>query len=193
MTGLPQALESHEVERLLESCNRTSAAGRRNFAILLLLARLGLRAGDVVNLALEDVDWEAGEITVGGKSGRRDRLPLPRDVGQALADYLKRGRPQCPTRRVFVRAKAPYIGFVDSAAITTLVSRAVDRAGLHPPHKGAHLLRHTLATQMLRRGASLSEIGEILRHRNPDTTAIYAKVDLDRLRTLARRWPGGAV
>jgi site-specific recombinase XerD len=147
----------------------------------------------VVKLTLEDIDWETGEITVSGKSRRPNRLPLAHDVGRALADYLKRGRPRCATRRVFVRAVAPHTGFAGGGALSSLVMRALDKAGLHPPHKGPHLLRHTLATQMLNRGASLSEIGEILRHRHPDTTTIYAKVDLLRLRTLARAWPGGAV
>ncbi len=191
LTGIPQALQPREVDRLLGTCNRTSAAGRRNFAILLLLSRLGLRSGEVVNLTLEDIDWEAGEIRVAGKSRRPNRLPLPGDVGRALAEYLRRGRPRCETRRVFVRAKAPHVGFAGGGALASLVRRAINRAGLNPPRKGPHLLRHTLATRMLNRGASLSEIGEILRHRNPDTTSIYAKVDLVRLRGLARPWPGG--
>jgi site-specific recombinase XerD len=192
MTGLPQALQSHEVKKLLNTCDRSTGVGRRNYAILLLLARLGLRAGEVVNLTFEDIDWEAGEIKVSGKNRRPNLLPLPDDVGRALANYLRRGRPRCSTRRVFVRAKAPYAGFVNSRAITTIVSRAIKRAGLNPPHRGAHLLRHTLATHLLRRGALLSEIGEVLGHRDPDTTSIYAKVDLARLRTLVCRWPGGA-
>lgn len=191
LTGIPQALQAREVDRLLGTCKRTSAAGRRNFAILLLLSRLGLRSGEVVHLALEDIDWEAGEIRVAGKSRRSNRLPLPGDVGRALAEYLRRGRPRCETRRVFVRAKAPHVGFAGGGALSSLVRRAINRAGLNPPRKGPHLLRHTLATRMLNRGASLSEIGEILRHRHPDTTSIYAKVDLVRLRGLARPWPGG--
>jgi site-specific recombinase XerD len=192
MTGLPQALQPDEVERLLNTCDRSTGMGRRNYAILLLLARLGLRAGEVVSLTLEDIDWEAGEITVSGKNRRPNLLPLPDEVGRALANYLRRGRPRCSTRRVFVRARAPCAGFASAGAIATLVSDAINRAGLCPLHKGAHLLRHTLATQMLRRGASLSEIGEVLGHRHPNTTSIYAKVDLVRLRTLVCRWPGGA-
>ena len=192
-TGLPQALTPQEVKRLLNSCERRTHKGRRNFAILLLLARLGLRSGEITNLTLEDLDWAAGEITVEGKSRRRIRLPLPSDAGRALADYLRHGRPRCATRRVFVRSVAPHVGFSGSGALASLVRRALVRAGLNPLHKGPHLLRHTLATQMLRRGATLTEIGEILRHRHPDTTAIYAKVDLQRLRILTRRWPGGAV
>jgi site-specific recombinase XerD len=192
LTGIPQALQAHEVDRLLNRCDRRTAVGRRNFAILQLLSRLGLRSGELVHLSLEDIDWEAGEIRVSGKTRRPNRLPLPREVGQALADYLTRGRPRCETRRVFVLAKAPYAGLAGGGTLASIVRRALIRAGLNPLHKGPHLLRHTLATRMLNRGASLSEIGEILRHRHPDTTAIYAKVDLVRLRTLARRWPGGA-
>ena len=163
----------------------------RDYAILLLLARLGLRGGEVVTLTLDDLHWEAGEITIRGKGGRHHRLPLPQDVGEALVTYLREGRPHCSTRRVFLRARAPRRGFSSSVAIADIVRRALERAGLHPPRKGAHLLRHTLATQMLRKGASLAEIGEVLRHQHPDTTAIYAKVDLQALRALAQPWPGG--
>jgi site-specific recombinase XerD len=159
---------------------------------LLLLARLGLRAGEVVGMTLDDLDWEAGELLVRGKGGRQDRMPLPGDVGKALATYLRRGRPPCGSRRVFICARAPRRGFTSSVAVCTIVRRALARAGLHPPSTGAHLLRHTLATEMLRRGASLTEIGEILRHRHPDTTAIYAKVDLEALRAVAPPWPRGA-
>jgi len=165
--------------------------GERNYAILLLLARLGLRAGEIVAMTLDNIDWEAGELTVRGKGGRQARLPLPRDVGEALANYLRHGRPQCSSRCVFIRARAPCRGFANSAAITTIVERAIGRAGLKPPSRGAHVLRHSLATAMLRKGASLAEIGEVLRHRHADTTAIYAKVDLDALRTIAQPWPGG--
>lgn len=192
MASLPRALSSDELQRLLSCCKRTSAVGRRNWAILLLLARLGLRAGEVVALALDDLDWANGEICIRSAGARADHLPIPQDVGEALADYLCHARPACASRRVFVRIRAPRRGFATSAAISTLVMRALARAGLDPAHKGAHLLRHTLATQMLRQGASLTEIGELLRHRNPQTTMIYAKVDLDLLRPLALPWPGGA-
>ena len=167
--------------------------GRRNYAILQLLARLGLRAAEVATLTLNDLDWDAGEIIVRGKGGRYDRLPLPDEVGQALANYLRDGRPSCSTRRVFVRHRAPQRGFVNGEAIGTIVHRALDRAGLHPAHKGAHLLRHSLATRLLRNGASLAEIGELLRHRDLNTTQIYAKVDESALRRLALPWPGGVV
>lgn len=191
MASLPRALSAEELQRLLSSCERETAAGRRNWAILLLLARLGLRAGEVVGLTLDDIDWAAGELCLHGAGIPEDRLPIPQEVGAALADYLCHGRPTCASRRVFFRVRAPYRGFMSSAAISTLVRRALDHAGLNPAHKGAHLLRHTVATQMLRQGASLAEIGELLRHRCPQTTMIYAKVDLDLLRPLALPWPGG--
>lgn len=192
MASLPRALSADELQTLLSGCERQSAVGRRNWAILLLLARLGLRAGEVVALALDDFDWATGEICIRNAEGHADHLPIPEDVGEAVTDYLRHARPACASRRVFVRIRAPHRGFATSAAISTLVMRALARAGLNPAHKGAHLLRHTVATQMLRRGASLTEIGELLRHRNPQTTMIYAKVDLDLLRPLALPWPGGA-
>jgi site-specific recombinase XerD len=192
MASLPNALSTDEVQRLLSGCERETAVGRRNGAILLLLARLGLRAGEVVSLTLDDIDWSAGEVCIRSAGTHTDHLPIPQDVGTALADYLCHVRPVCASRRVFVRMRAPYRGFASSAAISSLVRRALDRAGLDPAHKGAHLLRHTVATQMLRQGASLAEIGELLRHRSQQTTMIYAKVDLDLLRPLALPWPGGA-
>jgi site-specific recombinase XerD len=189
LSSLPKALPADQVERLLQKCDRNSMVGRRDHAILLLLARLGLRAGEVVAMELEDLSWESGGIVVRSKGGRQDDLPLPRDVGSAVADYLRHGRPRCSTRRVFVRARAPHQGFASSVAICNIVERALKRAGLEPPRKGAHTLRHALACTMLRHGASLAEIGQILRHRSPDTTAIYAKVDLVSLRALAPAWP----
>lgn len=192
-SGLPKFLMPEEVEHLLRVCDRATLAGRRDYAILLFLARLGLRAGDVVHMALDDIDWDAGELVVRGKVRREDRLPLPSDVGEAVAEYLQHGRPRCSSRRVFIRLLAPHQGFSSSAAICDVVRRALARAGVDSAFKGAHLLRHSLATRMLRGGASLSEIGEILRHRLPNTTEIYAKVDLAALRTIARPWPGGEV
>lgn len=190
-TTLPNWIPPEDVELLLKSCDQSTNQGQRNYAILLLLARLGLRCGEVVNMTLDDIDWEAGEIRVGGKSRRLDRLPLPKDVGEALTRYLCQGRPRCTTRRVFVRLKAPLCGLAGHGAIYPIVQRALDRAGLHPPHKGPHTLRHSLATTMLRKGATLGEIGEILRHRDIDTTQIYAKVDLEALSKIAQPWPGG--
>ena len=187
---LPKWIPPDQVELLLKSCDQNTTTGQRNYTILLLLARLGLRSGEVANMTLDDIDWEAGEIRVGGKSRRQDQLPLPKDVGEALARYLCQGRPRCLTRRVFVRMRAPLRGFLGSSAIYSMVRRAFDRAGIRPPQKGPHILRHSLATNMLRRGASLGEIGEILRHRDLNTTQIYAKVDLEALRRIAQSWPG---
>jgi integrase/recombinase XerD len=191
MASLPRSLPPDHVERVLAQCNRQTAIGRRDYAILLLLARLGLRAGEVVSLQLEDIDWDAGCVTVRGKGGHWSQMPLPIEVGEAIATYLQQGRPACASRRVFIRQKAPLIGFANSIAICTLVARALVRAGVEAPYKGAHLFRHTLATTMLQQGASLAEIGELLRHQSLQTTTIYAKVDLAALRTLAAPWPGG--
>ncbi|PYV42198.1 MAG: integrase [Acidobacteria bacterium] len=191
LSTVPKYLTPEEVERVLKACNRRTASGRRDYAILLLLARLGLRAGEVVALQLDDINWRAGEIIVRGKGLFHDRMPLPPDVGEALTFYLRRDRPACPTRRVFVCMKAPRRGFAGSSTLTTIVRRALVRADLHPPFKGAHLLRHSLATCLLRSGATMREIGEVLRHRVPNTTEIYAKVDFNGLRSLAHPWPIG--
>lgn len=186
---LPKYLRPDEVKQVLESCNQETAVGRRDYAVLLMLARLGLRAGEVVDMSLDDIDWQAGKFQIRGRFGRTDRLPLPVDVGAALATYLRYGRPQCIDRHVFLRARAPFRAFSSSVAIDNIVERALKRADLAPPRKGAHLLRHTVATELLRNGSTLEEIGELLRHRHPDTTAIYAKVDLASLRGLAMAWP----
>jgi site-specific recombinase XerD len=191
LSTAPKYLAPEEVEQVLKACNRLTATGRRDYAILLLLARLGLRAGEVVALQLDDLNWRAGEILVRGKGLFHDRMPLPSDVGKALASYLRRDRPDCQTRRVFICTKAPRRGFANPSTLTTIVRRALDRADLHPTFKGAHLLRHSLATSMLRSGATMREIGEVLRHRIPNTTEIYAKVDFDGLRSLAQPWPMG--
>jgi site-specific recombinase XerD len=191
LSSLPKHLPAVQVRRVLRHCDRSTPLGRRNYAILLLLARLGLRAGEVVRLNLEDIDWENGLITVCGK-GKWAQLPLPADVAEAIARYLRHDRPPCACRRLFIRDYAPVDGFYGANAIGSMVKRALTRAGVVSARKGAHLLRHSLATDMLRKGVSLDEIGEVLRHRSPDTTAIYAKVDLDSLRTLALPWPGGA-
>jgi len=191
LSELPQFLEPRQVQQLLQSCDRGNPCGRRDYAALLLLARLGLRAGEVVHLCLEDINWTGGEVLIRGKSAREDRLPLPPDVGRALAAYLRNNRPPCACRRVFIRMKAPHVGFSSSVAVCDIVRRALLRAHLEPVCKGAHLLRHSLATQMLRAGASLTQIGQILMHQLPQTTEIYAKVDFAALRALAQPWPGG--
>lgn len=190
LSEVPKFIAPQQVEQLLLNCDQDRLAGQRDYTVLLLLARLGLRAGEVVHLHLDDIDWRSGLLQVRGKGGRSDALPLPVDVGEALVNYLRKGRPCCHTRRLFVRARAPYTGFASSVAIDSIVRRALQRAGLEPPRKGAHLLRHSLATGMLRNGASLTEIGQLLRHHLPQTTEIYAKVDLAALGALAQPWPG---
>jgi len=189
-TEPPKWLPDEDIERVLNGCNRHSATGQRDYAILLLLARLGLRAGEILSLELDDIRWETAEVRVRGKGPQRKRFPLPEDVGAAIAAYLKNVRSRCDSRRLFLRAKAPYRGLGHASTVDTIVSRALARAGLDPPMKGAHLFRHSLATHMLRNGATLTEIGQILHHTNPDTTSIYAKVDIDGLRGLAMPWPG---
>jgi site-specific recombinase XerD len=177
LSALPKSLASGQVEQALAYCPRSTAIGRRDYAILLLLARLGLRAAEVTALTLEDIEWENGRITIRGKMNRLDQLPLPADVGKAIAAYLKRGRPRTSNSRcVFLLAKAPWTGFKGSSLITQIAGQALTRAGA--PRKGAHAFRHTLASEMLR-------------HRSPDTTAIYAKVDLLALQPLALPWTGG--
>jgi integrase/recombinase XerD len=188
-TGLPRGLPRGAVARLLASCDRRTRLGRRDFAILLLLARLGLRAGEIAGLSLDDIDWRAGEIVVHGKGARDDRLPLPDDVGTAIVGYLKRGRPKTDSRTVFLRAIAPTVALTPQG-ITWVVYSACDRAGL--AKMGAHRLRHTLASDLLRSGGTLVEVGQILRHARVGTTAIYAKVDFAALAPLAQPWPGGA-
>jgi site-specific recombinase XerD len=191
MSSIPRAIPADAVRRLLASVNRRTAVGRRDYAILLLLARLGLRAGEVAGLELEDIDWNAGSLSVQGKRAQRSTLPLPADVGAAIAAYLRNGRPPSSSRRVFLRAQAPIRGLLGPAAISSLVRHNLARAGIQAPTRGAHQFRHALASEMLRHGASLPEIGEVLQHRSPQTTMIYIKVDLESLRALALPWPGG--
>jgi len=192
MTSIPRAIAADQVRRLLASIDRRTARGRRDYAILLLLARLGLRSGEVAFLELDDIDWNAAQLSVRGKSGQRGELPLSAEVGQAITAYLRRGRPHSASRRVFLRARAPIRGFLGPSGVGSIVRHALIRAGVTAPTHGAHQFRHGLATEMLRRGASLGEIGAVLGHRHPQTTKIYAKVDLQALRTLALPWPGGA-
>ena len=186
--GLPKYLTPEQTRMLLASCDPATAVGRRDVAILTLLARLGLRAGEVAALRLEDIDWRRGEITVVGKGNRHERLPLPVDVGEALVSYLNGSRPvTTANREVFLGPRAPHRALT-RGAVTQLVARAARRCGLGTIY--AHRLRHTAATTMLRAGASLEEIGLVLRHRHALSTACYAKVDHERLRELARPWPG---
>jgi integrase/recombinase XerD len=194
LSGLPKGLEPGQLRRLLAGCDRRTGTGRRDYAILLLLSRLGLRAGEVAALELDDIDWRRGELTIHGKSNRAERLPLPADVGAAIAAYLRRGRPATAAGcSVFVRVHAPH-RTLTAGGVTMVVFDAGQRAGLGKIH--AHRLRHTAATAMVRAGSPLPEVGQVLRHRSPLTTAIYAKVDRDALAVLARPWPvestGGA-
>jgi site-specific recombinase XerD len=191
LSTLPRYLPAADVERVLQCCDRKTPTGRRNHAILLLLARLGVRAGEVVGLNLDDIDWSSGQILIRGKGGKSAPLPLAADVGAALAAYLRHDRPRSVTRRVFIRHRAPLVGLGNSSTISSLVRRALKHAGIESAHTGAHVLRHSLATSLLRQGGSLDEIGELLRHRSPNTTAIYAKVDVTALHALALPWPGG--
>ena len=191
LSNVPKCLPGEQIQKVLDSCDRKTAIGRRDYAVLLLLARLGLRAGEVVVLRLDDIDWDTGLITVKGKGRRVVQMPLPAEVGTAIADYLSTARPLCTSRDVFIRATAPLRGFANSVAICSLVDRALERANVESKFRGSHLFRHRLASQMLEDDASLLEIGDLLRHRNPDTTRIYAKVDLAALRSIALPWPGG--
>lgn len=190
--AIPRGIAPDQVRRLLSHIDRGTAMGRRDYAVLLLLARLGLRAGEVTFLELEDIDWAGGCLSVQGKGGRRTQLPLTHEVGEALAAYLQHGRPDSASRRVFLRAKAPIRGFLDQRAVGTIVRHALRRASIDAPTNGAHQFRHGLATEMLRHGATLAQIGDLLGHQNPQTTTIYAKVDLEGLRLLVLPWPGGA-
>jgi site-specific recombinase XerD len=191
-TTLPRGITMEQVRQLLASINRRTAMGRRDYAILLLLARLGLRSSEVAFLDLDDIDWNVGQLSVHGKRGQCTELPLLPEVGKAIAAYLRRGRPKSASRRVFLRAKAPLRGFQGAGGVGSVVRHSLKRAKVNAPTCGAHQFRHGLATEMLRQGASLGEIGELLRHRHPQTTTIYAKVDINALRTLALPWPGGA-
>jgi integrase/recombinase XerD len=186
LASLPRGLDAAVVAQLLECCDRTTVVGRRDYAILTVLARLGLRGAEATTLKLGDIDWRSGEIIVHGKANRVDRLPLPVDVGEAIVAYLTGGRPSCGVRALFCTVRAPYRPLTASA-VRQVMGRACQRAGL--PRAGAHRLRHSLATDMLRAGASLPEVGQVLRHRSELSTAIYAKVDENALRPLARPWP----
>lgn len=191
-TSLPTFMSPEQIQQVLDGCDRKTAAGRRDFAILMLLARLGLRANEVATLTLDAIDWQSGQLLVDGKGRQRMLMPLPAAVGTALVNYLQDGRPHTDSRRVFLRQDAPHTGFLTSASVYVVANSALKRAGIQGfAHMGAHLFRHSLATSLIRSGASLTEIGQVLRHRNHDTTRLYAKVDIDALRRLAAIWTGG--
>ena len=190
LSSIPRYMQPEEVERIIETCNLNSSVGKRDRAILLLLARLGLRAGDIVKLSLEDIDWEGAWLSVSGKGRRQARLPLTQEVGDAIVDYMQCGRPQAETDVLFIRSRAPFRPFEASSTISVLVARAMRRAGITRRVRGAaHLLRHSVATAMLRQGASLQDIAATLRHCSIETTQIYAKVDVAALRQIAQPWP----
>ncbi len=190
LSSLPRYLQPEEVERIIISCDLNSPTGRRDRAIILLLARLGLRAGDIVKLRLSDIDWKGAEIHVSGKSRCQVKLPLTQEVGDALINYLQNGRHPTDTDVLFIRSRAPFRAFANHCAISVIVSKAMKRGGVSCRARGAaHLLRHSLATNMLQQGASLQDIAAILRHRSIETTQIYAKVDVTTLRQIAQPWP----
>jgi site-specific recombinase XerD len=193
LATLPTYLPAAEVQKALDGCDRATVMGRRDYAILMMLAKLGLRANEVATLTLDDIDWRAGEMLVRAKGRQRARMPIPPDVGTAVVAYLRDTRPKSSCRRLFVRTLAPHVGFASGCAITMIAKAALDRVGIEGcAHRGAHIFRHSLATELLRSGATLSEIGQLLRHESHDTTRIYAKVDIETLRTLSLPWPGGA-
>lgn len=190
---LPTYLPAAQVQKVLDGCDRTTATGRRDYAILMILAKLGLRASEVTTVTLDDIDWRAGEMQVCRKGGKWAPMPIPPDVGAAVVAYLRNGRPKSSCRRLFVRTRAPHVGFVSHHAITQIAKSALDRAGIIGcSHRGAHIFRRSLATQLLRSGATLTEIGQLLGHESHDTTRIYAKVDIEALRALSLPWPGGS-
>jgi site-specific recombinase XerD len=192
LASLPTYLSAAQVQKVLDGCDRTTALGRRDYAILMMLAKLGLRANEVATLTLDDIDWRSGEMLVRAKGRQRARMPMPPDVGAAVVAYLRDGRPTSSCRRLFLRTLAPNVGFASGCAITMIAKTALGRAGIRGyAHQGAHIFRHSLATELLRSGATLSEIGQLLRHESHDTTRIYAKVNIEALRTLSLPWPGG--
>ena len=193
LANLPTFLPAAQVQRVLDGCDQATPMGRRDYAIVMMLAKLGLRADEVATLTLDDIDWRASEMLVRAKGRQRARMPIPPDVGAAIVGYLRNGRPRSSCRRLFLRALAPHVGFASGCAITMIAKAALDRVGIEGcAHRGAHIFRHSLATELLRSGATLAEIGQLLRHESHDTTRIYAKVDIEALRTLSLAWPGGA-
>ena len=190
LSSLPRYLQPEQVERIIAACNPATPVGKRDRAIVLLLARLGLRAGDIVQLRLQDIDWKEAWICISGKSRRETRLPLSQEVGQAIVDYLHDARPRSDSDALFLRSTAPFQTFASHCGVSVIVAQAMRRAGVACPTRGAaHALRHSVATSMLRSGASLQDIAAILRHRSIETTQIYAKVDVTSLQRIAQPWP----
>ena len=193
LSSLPRYLTDSDIERVIAACETDTPHGIRDKAILLLLTRLGLRGGDILTMRLSDIEWAQGSLRVRGKGRREVRLPLPQDAGDALLSYFDQVRPLSDSDRVFLRLHAPFRPFAKSCTVSQIVQRALERAGIaDAPSRGANLLRHSAATSLLRAGASLDSVGAVLRHQSPDTTAHYAKVDVQMLREIAQPWPGGA-
>lgn len=192
LATLPEPLSPEQVQQVLDRCDRSTKLGKRDYAVLLLLSRLGLRANEIALLRLDDIDWHSGRITVHGKGRRQTSVPLLAQIGSALADYLKHARPMSDSRRVFLRSLAPHSAFATSSGISMIAVSALTRAGLEVRRKGTHIFRHTLATELLQAGATLPEIGQVLRHEHHDTTRLYAKVDINALSGLGLPWPGEA-
>ncbi len=192
MTGIPKAISPEHIQAVLTHCDRDTQIGRRDYAILTILKHLGLRSGEIVALTLDDINWDVGSITVNGKGGQSACLPLPTEVGEAIADYLQQGRKNGRERTLFLRTIAPVRGLGAQQTIGTIVNAAITRADVNTPSRGANQFRHAVATNLLRHGATLNEIGRLLRHKHTKTTNIYAKVDIEALRTLGMPWPGGA-
>lgn len=191
LTTLPTFLTPAQLQLALDHCDRSAAVGHRDYAILMLLGKLGLRAGEVAVLRLDDIDWRTGLLRVRGKGGRQADMPLLPDVGAAVAAYLRDGRPASASREVFLRAQVPFVAFPSSTGVSLLAKRALERAGVTElAHRHSHVFRHTVATNMIRSGGTLTEIGQVLRHQDHDTTRVYAKVDLPNLRALSLPWPG---
>jgi integrase len=190
LSTLPRHVDPATIERIIAACPTDRPVEVRDKAIILLLARLGLRAADIQNMRLDDIDWRSGHLTVKGKTRRPDRLPLPQDVGDAILAYLAAARPKAAEEHLFLRAQAPFRPFRSSAEIAGIVARTRDRGGIEGVPTGSHIFRHSLATNLLRAGAGLESVGTILRHSSPETTAIYAKVDLPMLMKIAQPWPG---
>jgi integrase/recombinase XerD len=192
LSVLPRYIGASDVEQLIVTCDQTTRTGLRDRAILLLLARLGLRASDILALSLTDIDWQQATLTVCGKGRREIRLPLPQDVGDAVLAYLKQGRPRVPDERIFYTSNAPIRPLTKTTAVSNIVRRAITKAGIATPSKGTNLLRHSAATAMLRGGATLDMVGAVLRHGSPNVTAHYAKVDVLMLQQIAQPWLGDA-
>ena len=186
---LPEVLTHQHVKKLLDNCDKKSPIGLRDYTILLLLSRFGFRSCEIMNLLLDDINWDDGEITICGKGSKSSKFPMCQEVGDAIANYLKNSRSPCKIRNLFLCASPPLRAIKSPSTLSDIVRRALVRSGLNPSKKGPHLLRHTVACSILQNGSSLSDVGEILRHQIPQTTAIYAKVDITKLKLLVRTWP----